>query len=376
MKLQLTALLAQRPDVLLLDEPSNDLDLSAIEWLEDFISSTPLAVLFISHDETLISNTADTVIHIEQLVNKSVPRCTVAHAPYEEYVSARQRGIVSQTRLANKQREEFEKQQARFQRIYERVHFEQNKVSRGDPHSGRLMKKKMKTVIAQQRRFQKQEEGLLKLPQLELPVMPRWLPDIPLLPRGKAAIELSLPGLEAGGRKLCGPLSLYVAGGEKVCIIGANGCGKTTLMRELANSVRDRRDLRAMYFPQDYSEAIPPQLTPVQFLCTEGDAADVARVRTALGSMRYTSEEMLRPCGELSGGQRAKLLFLAAVLRRCNLLLLDESIRNFSPLSAGVIRKMLCEFPGAIVAVSHDRAFISELPDRVLILDSGGLTSC
>ena len=96
-------------------------------------------------------------------------------------------------------------------------------------------------------------------------------------------------------------------------------------------------------------------------------------MRTYLGAMRFTAEEMTRPASELSGGQRAKLLFLKMMEEEANFLLLDEPTRNLSPLSQPVICDLLHDFPGAILAVSHDRAFLEEVFDRVLLLDETGL---
>ena len=125
--------------------------------------------------------------------------------------------------------------------------------------------------------------------------------------------------------------------------------------------------------PQDYGELLDDALTPVEFLAPSGEKAAVTEARTCLGALRYTAREMERPLRELSGGHRAKALLLKLGLTETDVLLLDEPTRNFSPLSGPEIRAMFRVFPGAILAVSHDRKFISEVCDRVLRLTETGL---
>lgn len=371
-KLSLALILAKKPDILLLDEPSNDLDLITLRWLEEFISDLSRPMLFVSHDETLIENTATSVIHIEQLQKKSVPRVTVARMPYRDYMSARERDIDTQTRLSAKEREEFRKKQERLRRIYESVERDLRNVSRQDPHGGRMLKKKMKSVKAQEARYDKEREGLTQAPRLELPVIPKW-GDNPPLSNGKTVLDLKLLELCAGDRRLCGEIELKLVGPKKICIIGENGAGKTTLIRHIADALLPRSDLKTVYMPQDYADGLSLEKTPVEFLCRVGDKDERSRIQTFLGSMRYTQDEMHRRARELSGGQKAKLLFLKIILDGANVLILDEPTRNFSPMSNPVIRALLRDFGGAIIAVSHDRRFIEEVCDEVYELSPDGL---
>ena len=114
-------------------------------------------------------------------------------------------------------------------------------------------------------------------------------------------------------------------------------------------------------------------MTPVDFLDKSGDKEERTRIRTYLGSLKYTADEMEHPIRELSGGQKAKVLLLSMSLSGANVLILDEPTRNFSPLSGPVIRKMLREFPGAIISISHDRKYIDEVCDKIYELDYSGL---
>lgn len=374
-KLALAAILLGEPDALLLDEPSNDVDISTLEWLESYIQSCELPMIFVSHDETLIENTANAVIHIEQLVKKNVPRCTFSRLGYAEYMSRRQSYIDTTTRLAKKEKEEFDKQQEKLRKIMERVHRDQNNVSRQDPHGGRMLKKKMKSVKAQEKRFDKTRDNLTQAPALELPVMPKWEQGISV-PNGKTVLDFKLSELCAGGKVLAKGIALKIVGPAHVCIVGKNGTGKTTLLREIARELRGRSDLDVFYMPQDYADEVDLSLTPVGFLAHVGDKAEIGKIRTYLGAMRYTADEMSHTVGDLSGGQKAKLFFIRAILDGANVLILDEPTRNFSPMSNPVIRALLREFGGAIISVSHDRRFISEVCSEVYSLSDGRLERC
>ena len=134
-----------------------------------------------------------------------------------------------------------------------------------------------------------------------------------------------------------------------------------------------RNDIHAEYMPQNYEDSLDLTKTPVTFLSVVGDKEETTKIRTYLGSLKYTAEEMDHPIRELSGGQKAKVLLLKMSLSGANVLILDEPTRNFSPLSGPVIRKMLAEFPGAIISISHDRKYIEEVCDKVYRLEADGL---
>ncbi len=193
------------------------------------------------------------------------------------------------------------------------------------------------------------------------------------MPAGKTVLDFGPAVLKTGDRVLAENVSLLVRGPEKICIIGRNGAGKTTLLREVADALLQREDIRAAYMPQAYEELLDTDATPVEFLTRKGGKEETTRIRQFLGSVRYTPEETAHPVSEMSGGQKAKLLFLKMVLEGSNVLILDEPTRNFSPLSNPVIRDVLRAFGGAIISVSHDRKYISEVCDRVYRLTEDGL---
>ncbi len=371
-KLQLGRLLFSRPAALLLDEPSSDLDLETLEWLEDFIGGFPGSVLYISHDETLIENTATMVLHMEHPREGKPPRCSVHRLDYSTYISRRTDAIADQTRQARKEREEYDKKLEKYRRIQQSVEHAQNVISRQNPGKARLLKKKMHAVMSMGRRFEREAEDMTQLPEVEEAAFLRF-PEGTAVPAGKTVLELNLPELRAGERLLAENIRLHVSGGEKVGILGPNGAGKTTLLRRIAEELLARQDLRAAYMSQDYADTLPLDRTPVEYLAPEGDAASETRARTYLGSIRYTRQETSHPIRELSGGQKAKLLMTKMMLDGVNVLILDEPTRNFSPISGPRVREALEEYQGTIISVSHDRKFLGEVCDKLYQFTENGL---
>ena len=371
-KLRMARLLMDEPDIWLLDEPSNDLDLAAVQWLERFIRNCRQPVLYVSHDELLLERTANMVIHLEQLRRKTQPRHTVVHMPYADYVSSRLHDMEHQEQVAGEERREYRKQQERLRQIEQKVEHRQRTISRQDPAGGRLLKKKMHVIKSQERRFEKEFSEFTQIPESEESIYIPF-PGGEALPNGKKVCELEIPVLEVPGRVLAQNIRLRVTGPEKIGIVGHNGCGKSTLIRYLAGQLRERKDIRAAYMPQTYADGMDYEKTPIEFLTVNGDREENIRICTYLGSMKYTADEMSHPIGELSGGQKAKLYLLKLSMSGCNVMLLDEPTRNFSPLSNPVIRRELKRFSGAMISISHDRKFLEEVCDKVYELQKDGL---
>ena len=370
-KFQLLCIMMKQPTVLLLDEPSNDLDLESVRWLEHFILQTKVPLMFISHDEVLLERCANTIIHLEQLMRKHKPKYTIARLGYGDYVENRDELILKQTQLAQKEKEEYQAKMERYRQIYQRVHHEQQKVSRQDPGTAKNLKDKMHTVKSMGKRFEREKEQLTKRPDVEDSINVRFEHSI-RLPRSKVILELDLKTLEVEGLILSRNVQLRVLGTDKICIVGPNGSGKTTLLRHMLNELEEL-NLPYGYMPQDYSERMDPRKNAIEFLTKSGTAEEHTTIRTYLGSMNFTSEEMFHPTKELSGGQRAKLYFSKMILDQAQVLILDEPTRNLSPLSGPEIRAALKGFGGSIIAVSHDRRFISEVFDQVFRLGKDGL---
>ncbi len=372
-KLRLALLLLDEPDVLLLDEPSNDLDVATLEWLEGFLLGCKVPVLYISHDEPLLEHTANVIIHLERLRRRTAPRCTVARTGYVQYVEQRAAGFARQEQVARKERAEYGTKMAKYRQIRDKMDHALATATRQDPKNAALMKAKMHAVQSMGRRFEREREDMTALPEWEEAILTAFDGAKSALPAGKTVLRLDLPELAAGGRTLSRSVRLWVDGPEHLGIVGANGAGKSTLLKLAAEMLLSREDIRAAYMPQNYNELLLEDKTPVELLAPSGHKDDITRARTLLGSMKYKAEEMEHPAAALSGGQRAKLLFLSMVLNGANVLVLDEPTRNFSPLSAPVIRQVLAQFPGAIISVSHDRLYLEQVCTRVLELGPEGL---
>ncbi|MFQ6830030.1 MAG: ATP-binding cassette domain-containing protein, partial [Acutalibacter sp.] len=225
--------------------------------------------------------------------------------------------------------------------------------------------------------FDREREDMTEFPDSEEAILVGFGENT-AIPAGKTVLDFTLPALYAGEASQGQPplaenLRLYVRGGEHVCVIGRNGAGKTTFLRQVAGELLGRQDIRAAYMPQDYGETVDQSQTPVEFLAKSWEKEELTRVKTYLGSMKYTPEEQEHTIQELSGGQKAKLFFLKMILDGANVLVLDEPTRNFSPLSGPVIRGILEEFPGCILSVSHDRKYIGQVCDTVYQLEPQGL---
>ncbi len=378
-KAQMMRLLLSEPTALLLDEPSNDLDLETLEWLEKLILHWKGIVLFISHDETLIERTANMVIHLEQIRHKSICRAAVSRVPYLQYQQQRENQFEKQARQALNERREKKIREEKLRRIEDSVASKLDNISRADRDGpGRLLKKKMKAVKSMEHRFEREDADMTQMPEAENAIYFQLGDKNSVIPAGKRILEFSLDLLKTpdGSQILAKNIFLRIRGPEKIVLIGKNGAGKTTLLRKIAAEMLSRKDIHAEYMPQNYEEMLNLSMTPVEYLSSSGDKAEQTRIRTFLGALKYTADEMAHPIAELSGGQKAKVLLLKMSMSGANVLILDEPTRNFSALSAPVIRKMLAEFPGVVISISHDRKYIEEVCDTVYQLTEDGLTRC
>ena len=374
-KTQLMRLFIRDVSVLLLDEPSNDIDIATLTLLEKIINDWKHIVLFISHDETLIERTANMVIHIEQIIRKTKARYTVAKLPYRRYVEERLHKFEIQKQRALSDRREKKIRDEKYQRVMQSVQGALRSCTRQAPSVAKNLKDKMHTVKAMERRFEKEDENMTQMPEQEEAIFVKLGDENSHIPAGKTVIEYELSKLVTpdGKRILAEVIHLKIKGSEKICMIGANGAGKTTLLKKIAEELLNRNDIKAEYMPQTYEDLLDLDVTPVDYLDKTGDKEERTRIRTYLGSLKYTPDEMEHPIRELSGGQKAKVLLLRMSLSGANVLILDEPTRNFSPLSGPVIRKMLREFPGAVISISHDRKYIEEVCDKIYQLNPNGL---
>ncbi len=360
--------LMKEPTCLLLDEPSNDLDINSIEWLKNFIKNIDIPIIFISHDEDLIENCANTIIHIEQLMRKKKSKISIERLDYDDYVENRENRIEKQERIAKKQREELDKKQRKYQKIYERVQHEIRNTK--NDFLGTELKIKMHTVKSIGRRLEKEKENLLDFPDYEESIFIKFDEDIKYSTK-KEILDLNLEKLVVKDRILSENIELKVFGNDKICIIGENGIGKTTLLKIILENIK--KNVKISYMPQNYDDKMNIDMSIIDYLSKTYEKEETTKIRTFLGSMKFTSDEMLHNLKSLSGGQKAKIYFLKMILENPEVLVLDEPTRNLSPFSSVEIRKLLKSYKGAIISVSHDKKYIYEVCDRVYELTKNGL---
>ncbi len=366
-KIGLLKLFLEDTTIYFLDEPTNDLDMETLEWLEKFILSTNKPILYVSHDETLLSKTANKILHLEQVKHKKECKHTLLNIDYDTYVETRLKSLAKQTQVAQNEKREFKKSQEKLNKIMQTVEHQQETISRQNPHEAKVLKKKMHTLKAQEKKLNEKE--LTEIPDVEENIDLFFEPVF--IPKSKSVLHLDLPVLKVNEKVLAKDVRLDVIGNAHVCIMGKNGVGKTTLLSHIYEILKEREDIRVGYMPQDYSLVFGNFQTVLEFL--DEEEIDKTKARMYLGNLNFTREEMEGKLEDLSNGSKAKLILLKLVLSKCNVLLLDEPTRNVSPLSNPVIRKSLCEFTGCIISVSHDRKYISEVAQEVYVLTSNGL---
>ncbi|PRT63486.1 multidrug ABC transporter ATP-binding protein [Streptococcus anginosus] len=370
LKIQLLKILSTNWDILFLDEPSNDLDIDTLIWLENFLQNTPQTVMFVSHDESLLSHAATKIMHLELVKKKQEARTTVRNLDYENYSQQRQTAFEKQAKDAKKEREEYQKTMEKHRRVKQSV--EHVLRNTHDSTAGRLVAKKMKNVLSQGKRFEREAAEMTELPT-QADALNLQFSTITPLPSTKRVVTFKQMYLKVGERTLAKNINFELLGQEKIGIIGENGAGKSTFIKELRNLLQKKKGITLGYMPQIYPDSLNEVDSPIDFLTSTGEAIEREKILTHLASLQFTRNEVQHSISQLSGGQKAKLLLLKMVLDQANVLLLDEPTRNFSPTSQPQVRKLFTDYSGAIITVSHDRTFLKEVCQKIYRLTETGL---
>lgn len=368
-KIQIAKLLMQNPDILLLDEPTNDLDIETLEWLEDFIANSNIPILFVSHDETLLEGTANIILHLEYVKTEKKARHTLQKGDYKNYVEDREREIENREREFKREHREFKNDKQILSREKSKVRTAQIKIK--DSTVRRILNKQMKNILTKER----MAEEKLQTEKLETedPIYFTFDDQVEI-PNGKRILDLNLKELKIGDKVLAKDIELHVVGPTKVGIIGENGIGKTTLLREIHKRLKNREDINVGYMPQDYTEILDDEDIVLEYLIRDLEEVDLDLVTSYMGRIKLNWIEMNGKVGDLSDGQKAKLMILKMMLDKKNVLLLDEPTRNLSALSNPVVREVLKDFKGSIISISHDRKFLKEVCDKVYELRRSGIS--
>ena len=363
-RIQLLKLMAEKCTMLALDEPTNDLDISTLNWLEDIILNFDGPVLFVSHDEMLLRRCANRVLHLELRNKKSKAVSTLFEGSYDHYVRERLDGLRRIEHQAASEKRAYRKKMDRLNDLYNAVHHAQNSVSRQDPFTAANIKRKMHAVNAMKDRIE--NEGYTKSDTVEEAI--ELIFEDSWLPASKVILELDNQKLLMNERVLIENYDFSLYGQDHVVLMGDNGSGKSCLMKSIRSHLEDREDIVLGYMPQNYEDLMDMNQTPVEFLSLSSDGEDHQMSRDLLGSLNFKAEEMSHPLKKLSDGQKAKIYFAKFVKMKCNVLLLDEPTRNLSPMSQPVIHELINSFEGCVFCISHDRWLIEQCFDTQLIL--------
>lgn len=385
-KLFLLIELMKEPTVLLLDEPSNDLDLLSLNLLEELIINLDIPVIFISHDEHFLSRCANRIVHIESLKSKSEARVSVKNLSYDDYYQTREDFLDKNIREFNKDKENFEKKIEKYNRVYQSVNYALNTVSRQAPSVAKNLKDKMHSIKSMEKRYIKEKENLTQKYEVEDAINLKF-DNLDkgrsgssnskinyLVDANKEVLDLNIDSLKvnSGITLIDKQISLYIKGAKKVALIGENGVGKTTLLRLIYHELKKNTSFKVGYMSQNYEDELLNYLSPLDYLSKTlnvSNKEDLTKIQTYLGSLKLTYEEMNRSISSLSGGEKAKIFFARLILEKDNVMLLDEPTRNISPLSNKAFINSIKEYNGVLIAVSHDRNFVYQVFDDIYELD-------
>ena len=352
----LARFLAQQPDVLLLDEPDNHLDVRARAWLESFLASYPGVVGLITHDRYMIDRVANEIVELEDGRVRTYP------GNYSAFVRAKRERLERDAQLRELEEREFRKLKASAEQL--------TQWARQNP--------KFASRAENQRR--KVEEERARLDSIPVPVLQRRTIEVEFAAERGGSQVLVADGASKsyGEHVVLRPFDLTVHHGERVALTGANGSGKTTLFRLVqgletpdSGTLRIGSSIRVGYFSQ-LQETIDRRKSPLDLV----RAVKPLNEQQALGfliSFLFDRDDALRPAGELSGGEMARLQIALLILSGANFLLLDEPTNNLDISSVEVLEDALLEFGGTIMAISHDRYFLDKVCQRTLALADGVL---
>jgi ATP-binding cassette subfamily F protein 3 len=368
----LAALLASGPDLLLLDEPTNHLDLDALGWLETFVSDYHGAVVIVSHDRAFIDATAVRIIELDDQTRTA----TLYAGNYSDYINAKQRA-------AEAHAEAYERQQRQVARIERDVRAVANHAAKTENETtndylrGRS-KKVARTAKVRERKLERllESEGRMDKPGR------RWGLALQLESTGETGRDVIVAEgltLRLGDRTLFERLDLHVRAGERIALTGPNGAGKSSLLKVItgqlqptSGSVRLGAAVKAGVFSQE-QENISLTASPFQQV-RDAAPAEESEARAFLHKFLFTGENVMRPAGELSYGERARLSLAMLVRRGANVLLLDEPLNHLDLQSRERFEEARLSFSGTVMTVLHDRYAIERLSSRVLELRDGNLS--
>lgn len=346
-KIGLIRLLLEKPDILLLDEPTNHLDIETMEWLEDYMKIYPNAVVFVSHDRFFLDQVVTAVYELDR---KKLRRYA---GNYTQYRQQKAKDIKQQTKA-------YERQQAELKRLNELIEKFKHKPSKASFARSR------KSIIERMELIEKPEAeaGSFFTGAIEPEVLgPKWVYEAEHLKIGY------------NGRVIK-ELSLKLRRGQKIGIIGANGTGKTTFLKTVAGELPAvdgkgnlGNNVLLAYYDQQ-TASIQSEDTVLKHFHDLYPAMTEKEVRNTLGMYLFSGQDAAKKVSNLSGGEKARLMLAELITGRPNLMVLDEPTNHMDVKAKETLESVFKAYTGTMLFVSHDRYFISQLADAILVFEA------
>jgi ATP-binding cassette subfamily F protein 3 len=348
MRVALAAALFSAPDLLLLDEPSNHLDLETREWLEGYLASYPGTILLVSHDRTLLNAVVDSILHL------SATELTLYRGDYDTFLRTR----AERQNLEAAQRAKDEARRQHLQSFVDRFRAKATKAKQA----------------------QSRMKALAKLQSAPLPPPdPDVKFDFPSpepLPSPLMTIDNVAAGY--GDRTILRKLNLSLGSADRIALVGANGNGKTTLLKLIEGRLKPLHGdlarsgkLKVGYFEQEQADAFDLKETPLQHLSRLMPEATETKVRGHLGRFGFGQERAQVPIGGLSGGEKARLLFACVARAAPHILLLDEPTNHLDIEARTALIEALADYEGAVILVTHDPSLVELCAERLWLVRDG-----
>ncbi len=352
MRIALAKLLLARPNLLLLDEPTNHLDLETRTWLEEYLRSYPFGYVLISHDRYFLDVTVDRTV---ELWNK---RLHIYAGNYTKYLQAREERRTQLLSAYRNQREQIEHLEAFIQRF-------------------RYQATKARQVQSRIKELERIER--IEIPEEE-PVVHFRFPQPPTSGRIVATAEAM--SKQYGPKEILRNVSFTIERGDRIALVGRNGAGKSTLIKLLigaevptSGSVALGHNVLAEYFAQDQYKVLDPKETLLGSISRAALRVPEVELRSLLGCFLFTGEDVFKPLGVLSGGERNRFALARILVSPSNFLLLDEPTNHLDIRAKEVLLEAIEHYTGTVIFVSHDRYFLDRLATRVLEVSEGTVTS-
>ncbi len=349
----LACILLQMPDLLLLDEPDNHLDLQAKAWLEYYIQDYPGTVLIISHDRHLLDRAAKKIFELEDGEISSYA------GNYSFYVEERQRRLLKLQELHSAQHEEIKRLEVSMRRLKGWAKMNSKFAGKAEYMAKRVEKAKEEAV----------DKPLLVRDRIKV--------GLGADRSGKKVLEVKGLSKSTSNYTLFEPFDLTVLYGERIGIVGANGSGKTTLLKtmmglipETQGTVKIGASVVTGYYAQE-QETLPFDSTPIEFVRRLKNMTEPQAI-SFLHGLLFSFEDIHTLIGNLSGGEKSRLQIARLRLTNANFLLLDEPTNNLDIASTEVLEEALEDFEGTILAISHDRYFLDKIVTKIVAIEHDG----